>query len=109
MIPILRFVYDFLFVSGHGKIQSLIIGSALMTIGVLTFLLALFADLMNDNRALIEIMLEKVRRLEAGQSNLLRARENQPIPTEFEDGRSAEGANKRGYVVHSRRLKQQQK
>lgn len=109
MIPILRFLYDFIFVSGHGKIQSLVIGSALLTIGVLTFLLALIADLMNDNRALIEIMLEKVRRLEAAQSTALRAGEQQSIPPELQDGRRAKGTGKRGDVVHARRPKQQQK
>jgi glycosyltransferase involved in cell wall biosynthesis len=63
-IPMLRFLYYYFFVSGHGKVQSLIIGSALLTIGVLTFVLGLIADLLGDNRQLLEITLEKVRRLE---------------------------------------------
>lgn len=63
-IPMIRFFYFYLFVSGHGKIQSLIIGSALLTIGVLTFLLGMVADLLNHNRQLIEITLEKVRKME---------------------------------------------
>jgi hypothetical protein len=60
----LRFFYFYLFVSGQGKIQSLIIGSALLTIGVITFLLGMVADLLNHNRQLIEITLEKVRKME---------------------------------------------
>lgn len=64
MIPMLRFFYFYLFVSGQGKIQSLIIGSALLTIGVITFLLGMVADLLNHNRQLIEITLEKVRNME---------------------------------------------
>jgi glycosyltransferase involved in cell wall biosynthesis len=64
MIPMLRFFYFYLFVSGQGKIQSLIIGSALLTIGVITFLLGMVADLLNHNRQLIEITLEKVRKME---------------------------------------------
>lgn len=64
-IPMLRFLYFYLFETGAGKIQSLIIGSALLTIGTLTFVLGLMADLLNHNRQLIEITLEKVRRMEA--------------------------------------------
>ena len=63
-IPIVRFLYFYFFVNGTGKIQSLIIGSALLTIGILTFLLGLVADLLSHNRQLIEMTLEKVRRLE---------------------------------------------
>jgi len=63
-IPIARFLYFYFFVNGTGKIQSLIIGSALLTIGILTFLLGLVADLLSHNRQLIEMTLEKVRRLE---------------------------------------------
>jgi glycosyltransferase involved in cell wall biosynthesis len=65
-VPLLRFLYFYLFVSGQGKIQSLIIGSALLTIGTITFLLGMVADLLSHNRQLIEITLEKVRRIEAG-------------------------------------------
>ena len=65
LVPMLRFLYFYLFVNGTGKIQSLVIGSALLTIGVLTFFLGLVADLVNHNRALIEMALEKIRRLEA--------------------------------------------
>jgi glycosyltransferase involved in cell wall biosynthesis len=63
-IPIIRFLYFYFFVNGTGKIQSLIIGSAMLTIGTLTFLLGLVADLLSQNRQLIELTLEKVRRLE---------------------------------------------
>lgn len=63
-IPMIRFLYFYLFETGAGKIQSLIVGSALLTIGVLTFVLGLLADLMSYNRQLIELTLEKVRRLE---------------------------------------------
>lgn len=64
-VPLLRFLYFYLFVSGQGKLQSLIIGSALLTIGTITFLLGMVADLLNHNRQLIEITLEKVRKIEA--------------------------------------------
>jgi glycosyltransferase involved in cell wall biosynthesis len=65
VVPMLRFLYYYLFVTGEGKIQSLVIGSALLTVGVLTVFLGLVADLLSHNRALIEIALEKIRRIEA--------------------------------------------
>ena len=63
-IPMLRFLYFYLFISGEGKIQSLIVGSALLTIGILTIILGLMADLLSHNRQLIEMTLEKVKRIE---------------------------------------------
>jgi glycosyltransferase involved in cell wall biosynthesis len=90
-IPMLRFLYYYFFVSGTGKVQSLVIGSALLTIGALTFVLGLLADLINHNRALIEIMLEKVRRLEAQSLNdrLGPLPEQEPVPGELEKRRRA--------------------
>jgi glycosyltransferase involved in cell wall biosynthesis len=67
-IPTLRFLYYYFFLSGHGKVQSLIIGTALLTIGAVTFVLGIVADLIASNRRLLEITLEKVRRLENGDS-----------------------------------------
>lgn len=63
-IPLIRFLYFYAFVSGQGKIQSLIIGSAFLTIGALTVLLGVTADLLGNNRQLLEMTLERVRRLE---------------------------------------------
>lgn len=93
LIPMVRFLYFYLFFSGVGKIQSLVIGSALLTVGALTFALGLIADLLNHNRALIEMVLEKTRRLEA---SLLDHRtpprtEQETIPQKFDDRRQAQG------------------
>jgi hypothetical protein len=63
-IPMVRFLYFYFFETGTGKIQSLIIGSALLTSGVICLALGLMADLLGQNRQLIEITLEKVRRIE---------------------------------------------
>ena len=78
----IRFLYFYLFVSGEGKLQSLVIGSALLTIGLLTFILGLMADLINHNRQLIEMTLEKVRYLENAAS--------QSTPGPVSDGGSVE-------------------
>ena len=63
-VPIIRFLYYYLFISGEGKIQSLIIGCALLTVGILTLVMGLLADLIGRNRQLLELTLERVRRLE---------------------------------------------
>jgi hypothetical protein len=63
--PILRFLYFYFFTAdGAGHIQSLILGGVLVTLGFITFVIALLADLIGWNRKLIEVTLEKVRRLE---------------------------------------------
>lgn len=64
MIPIIRFLYFYFFIGGSGKIQSLVIGSALLTVGSLTFVIGLLADLVGRNRQLLEMTLERVRRLD---------------------------------------------
>lgn len=63
-VPIVRFLVFFFAGEGAGHIQSLIIGGALLVIGFMTFLIGMVADLINYNRQLIEMTLEKVRRLE---------------------------------------------
>lgn len=63
-IPLIRFLYFYFFESGEGKLQSLVIGSALLTAGTVTFVLGLLADLLGRNRQLMEMTLERVRRIE---------------------------------------------
>ncbi len=62
--PIVRFLYFFFSGQGAGHLQSLVIGGALLVIGFVTFLIGLVADLVGHNRQLLEMTLEKVRRLE---------------------------------------------
>jgi glycosyltransferase involved in cell wall biosynthesis len=63
-IPIFRFLYFYFFFDGTGKIQSLVIGSALLTAGTITFVVGLLADLVGRNRQLLELTLERVKKLE---------------------------------------------
>lgn len=92
-IPIARFLYFYFFINGEGKIQSLVIGSALLTAGTLTFVLGLLADLVGRNRQLTELVLERVRRMEY---NLLNSSdsglsgENNSISKKLNYGRSSE-------------------
>jgi len=75
LIPVLRFLVYYITEGGAGHIQSLILGGALIVIGMATFLIGLVSDLINFNRQLIEMTLEKVRRIELNQ---LREQGEQP-------------------------------
>ncbi|MDH5748546.1 MAG: glycosyltransferase family 2 protein [Rhodospirillales bacterium] len=63
-LPILRFLFFYFIGEGAGHVQSLILGGTLVVIGFVTFLIGLVADLINFNRHLLELTLEKVRRIE---------------------------------------------
>ncbi|HWA08366.1 MAG TPA: glycosyltransferase family 2 protein [Opitutaceae bacterium] len=64
MIPVGRFLLSYALGEGQGKIQSLVLGGAFLVIGLTTFLIGLLADLISFNRQLLEVTLEKVRRIE---------------------------------------------
>ncbi len=63
-IPVVRFLVYFFAGDGGGKIQSLLMGGVLILMGVICAMFALIADLIAYNRQLLEMTLEKVRRLE---------------------------------------------
>ena len=67
LIPVIRFVYFYLIGDGAGHIQSLILGGVLLVIGFVTLLIGLVADLISFNRQLVEMILERVRRLDLDQ------------------------------------------
>lgn len=75
MIPILRFVALWALGDSDGHIQSLVIGGALLVLGVLTGLMGVLADLIGSNRKLIETTLAHVRQLEE------RLADRAPAPT----------------------------
>ncbi len=61
---IARFLYFVLLGEGDGHVQSVVLGGTLVLLGAITLLMGLLADLVGHNRRLIELTLEKVRRLE---------------------------------------------
>jgi glycosyltransferase involved in cell wall biosynthesis len=63
-IPILRFLWFWTTGDGDGHIQSLVIGGALLVLGVLTVLMGILADLIGTNRKLAEAGLLRMHRLE---------------------------------------------
>ena len=75
-------------------------------IGTLTFFLGLLADLLNHNRALIEMVLEKTRRLEAAYLNdrLGAAMEQEAVPAEFHDGGRPKSQQKGQKIVKAGKL-----
>lgn len=64
LLPIVRFLIFYYQGAGSGHIQSLILGGVFLMMGFITFVMAILADLLNFNRQLIELTLEKVRRIE---------------------------------------------
>jgi len=64
LYPIARFLWFYLNGDGQGHVQSLIIGGALIVLGVITILLGAVADLIARNRLLLEQALERIRALE---------------------------------------------
>lgn len=94
LVPIARFLYFYATGSGEGHIQSLVLGGAFLVIGFVTFLIGLVADLINYNRQLIEMTLERVRRLELRELGAAResaasreAAERRPAPRDAEAAR----------------------
>ncbi|NNF65874.1 MAG: glycosyltransferase family 2 protein [Gammaproteobacteria bacterium] len=64
LVPIVRFLWVYLTYGEAGFIQSVVLGGVLMLMGFFAFLIGLVADLINFNRQLIEIGLEKTREME---------------------------------------------
>jgi glycosyltransferase involved in cell wall biosynthesis len=62
--PVVRFLVHYLAGDGEGMIQSLIIGGVIMMIGAISAMFALIADLVAYNRQLLELTLERVRKIE---------------------------------------------
>jgi glycosyltransferase involved in cell wall biosynthesis len=62
--PMVRFLVFFARGEGSGHVQSLVLGSALFVVGFGTLLCGVLADLIAFNRALLESLLERTRRLE---------------------------------------------
>lgn len=64
VIPIIRFLFFYFTSGGAGHVQSLVLGGVFLLMGFLSFLVGLVADLISFNRQLVEMTLERVRRME---------------------------------------------
>ena len=65
LVPFVRFLNFYLRGEGDGHVQSLIFGGALLSIGFMTFVIGLLADLMAVNRQLLERLLVRIYDLES--------------------------------------------
>ena len=70
LIPIMRFIFFYLSDGGDGHIQSLILGSLLVSSGFGVLVVAVIADLISFNRQLVEMTLERVKKIELEQLRL---------------------------------------
>lgn len=64
LIPFVRFVALVLTGDTRGHLQSLIIGSALLTASIISFALVVIADLLRANRILLEDQLERLKEIQ---------------------------------------------
>ena len=64
LAPIVRFLYFYVTEGGVGHIQSLVLGGAFLMMGFVAVLVGVVADLINFNRRLAELTLQKIRGLE---------------------------------------------
>lgn len=64
LAPTLRFIYFYITGQGNGHVQSLVIGGAFVTLGVVAIMLGVVADLIGRNRQLLEGTLERLRKIE---------------------------------------------
>jgi glycosyltransferase involved in cell wall biosynthesis len=67
-VPVVRFLWYYFQGEGAGKVQSLLLGGVLLIMGFAAVLIGILADLIGFNRRLIEMSLERIRRLEAERS-----------------------------------------
>jgi glycosyltransferase involved in cell wall biosynthesis len=63
-IPVGRFLYFFVVGEGTGHIQSLVLGGTFLIMGFMSYLVSLIADIINFNRQLIEMTLQRVTEME---------------------------------------------
>ena len=66
-LPILRFLFFYFSGDGSGHLQSLLLGAVLLLLGFILFVTGLLADVVSQNRKLLEDTLERIRLNEAGE------------------------------------------
>jgi len=77
LAPIVRFLYFYVTEGGAGHVQSLVLGGAFLMMGFVAVLVGVVADLINFNRRLAELALQKIRGLEVAAE---RARSHETAP-----------------------------
>lgn len=83
--PILRFLWFFANGDGSGHLQSLVLGGVLCVMAFIAFVAGLLADVVSRNRQLLELTLEKVRRLELANEKQTTSPEPAAIESDASD------------------------
>ncbi len=68
--PVCRFLNFYSIGQGQGHLQSLVLASVLLVMSFMSFSTGLLADVVSRNRQLLEMTLEKVRRMELQRSSV---------------------------------------
>ncbi len=71
IVPIVRFIILYFIEGGVGHVQSLILGGVSILMGFVAYMIGLVTDLIASNRVLLEMILERVKRLELSESGKL--------------------------------------
>lgn len=82
ILPILRFLYLYWRHGAAGHVQSLTLGGVLVILSGMLLVAGLFADLIATNRRLIEITLERVKRMESDIPEPIRYHSGREKPDE---------------------------
>lgn len=91
ILPIVRFLYFYAIGDSGGHVQSLVLGGVLLTLGFVTMLVGVLAELVSSNRRLSELTLEKIRRLEIEVLQASRAVGTRDLPSSgTENGKELE-------------------
>jgi hypothetical protein len=77
--PIARFLYFYWSEGGEGHLQSLVLAGVLLIMSFVSFATGLLADVVSRNRQLLEITLEKVRRIELDSQNKHEEQDRKPL------------------------------
>jgi len=65
----IRFLYFYFTSGGQGHVQSLIFSTVLLIVGFFVFIFGIIADMISNNRKLIEKALYKIKKLELNKNN----------------------------------------
>ena len=63
LVPFVRFIYYYLEDNAQGKIQSLILGSLMISISINLFALGILSDIIHKNKILVERILKKLKEI----------------------------------------------
>ncbi len=64
LLTYIRFIYFYVSGESNGHIQSLVLGSACLTFGMISVMMGILADLVGRNRQLLELVLQRTHQIE---------------------------------------------